>query len=388
MIRNEACPICGSTTDSLLDLSFGKKMMLPTEPGIRYCASDNFLFLTDCDQSAYDEYYASVANDTVHAELSGSGQASPISKLQRKKLVEALGAFFDQPRNVLDFGCGEGQLLMELGAAFPGSRFRGFDPGPAAKVGSRRAAERGLENLKIAGFAETAENGPFDLVILSHVLEHLVDFDLLQFLHDQLTAGGLMYIEVPNSLRYEEHGREEFLYYFDRLHVNHFTPQSIARLASPFGLEYLEHFEYAFPYRRSGDYPALGVLLRAGDASPAISSSSILESAARYIKQEAARAEAIRDRLSSFEGVLVWGTGDNFHRSVGNGGPLSGLRNMVLLDRREQDVLIEGKTYRTMDPLGGVRELPWPVAVTVSEGAGLIRDQVHAVAPNRQVFFV
>jgi hypothetical protein len=61
---------------------------------------------------------------------------------------------------------------------------------------------------------------------------------------------------------------------------------------------------------------------------------------------------------------------------------------MVLLDRREQDVLIEGKTYRTMDPLGGVRELPWPVAVTVSEGAGLIRDQVHAVAPNRQVFFV
>jgi len=125
---------------------------------------------------------------------------------------------------VLDFGCGEASLLIELATHFPSSVFLGFEPGPAAHTASNTAKTLGLDNLSIATMQEAHERGPYDLIIASHVMEHLVDFDLLHRLRDSLTESGILYVEVPDSLHYEDHQRLEFRYYFDRLHVNHFTP--------------------------------------------------------------------------------------------------------------------------------------------------------------------
>ena len=95
-------------------------------------------------------------------------------------------------------------------------------------------------------------------------------------MYSLLTKDGLLYIEVPDSLQYANYNRKEFLYYFDRLHVNHFTPQSLVRLLTPTGFGYLQHFEYGFPYRDGQDYPALGMLLSKGEAVVEVSSPSIL----------------------------------------------------------------------------------------------------------------
>jgi len=338
LTRDAHCPLCRSETDSLLRLRFNSKLNLPTEPEIRHCASDNFLFVSSGSQHAYDEYYKSLVNDSYHAELSGGSLHSPISRLQQAKLVEALDGFFVQNRKVLDFGCGEASLLIELAGEFPSSFFVGFDPGPAARIGSNKASLLGLSNLTIANQEETTKHGPYDLVILSQVAEHLLDFKLLKKLDSLLTADGLLYIEVPNSLLYEKHNRQEFLYYFDRLHVNHFTPQSLARLAESFNFFSVAHFEYTFPYRDGGEYPALGMLFSKSRHCDAISSPRILDTANRYIFQEKQRARAVAAQFDKGEGTLVWGAGDNFFRSVENGGPLSDLTNMVVLDRKRPDL--------------------------------------------------
>lgn len=387
-MRNDHCPICGSATEPVLRLRFNPKGRLPTNPEFRHCAVDNFLFLAEGDQSAYDEYYASIANDTVHQEVAIGTARSPIAKLQSDYLVAALQGFFDIPRKVMDFGCGEACLLVELALNFPSSTFVGFDPGPAAQIGSSKAKELGLHNLSIGDLKTCVERGPFDLVVASHVMEHLLEFDPLRLLHGLLAAEGLLYVEVPDPLRYETQERREFLYYFDRLHVNHFTPQSMARLAATCGFASVKHFPYSFPYRDGGEYPAFGMLLRKGPADAGVTSPDILAAVSRYIQQERSRAEKLADRLSAFEGVLVWGAGDNFFRSVENGGPLSHLRNLVLLDRRSCEIAVGNRKYHTMEPETGIRQHGWPVVVTVSEGRKAIGLQIAELDPDRDVFFV
>ncbi len=388
MIRNHRCPICESASDSVLKLRLNTKMKLPTEPEIRYCALDNFLFVANGSQQDYDEYYKFLANDSYHSELSGGNLRSPISKLQRDHLVEASGGFFESNRRVLDFGCGEASLLVELAIDFPSSIFFGFDPGPASQIGRSKAESLGLKNLFVADLKECMDRGPYDLVIASHVVEHLLDFDLLHLLNTLLIEGGLLYVEVPNALQYSTHNRQEFLYYFDRLHVNHFTPQSLARIAAKAGFGYLRHFEYGFPYRDGNAYPGLGMFFKKGEPSSAISSPSLLETTQRYISQEKERARKVAAQFNACEGVLVWGAGDNFYRSVENDGPLSGLSNMVLLDRRPQEISIGDRKYTTRDPQSGIRLHPWPVVVTVSEARKSIGEQVVNIDPSREIFFV
>lgn len=387
-MRNKNCPICGDRAESVLQLHLNAKMNLPTEIEISHCESDNFLFVANGSTLDYDDYYRSQANDSYHGEVSGGNLRSPIAMLQRSYLVPALDGFLDQPRKVLDFGCGEASLLVELASEFPCSAFFGFDPGPAAQFGSEKASGLGLNNIHISDLEKIKDRGPYDLVVLSHVVEHLLDFDLLDLLYALLTEKGLLYVEVPNSIQYVSHQRLEFLYYFDRLHVNHFTPQSLARVASSHGFGYVRHFEYAFPYRDGDQYPALGVLFRKGEPSIGISSLSSIEAIRRYIALEKERAKELAKNLNGYEGVLVWGAGDNFYRSCENGGPLSALRNMIILDRRPQTISIAGKEYRTEDPHDGIRRYSWPVVITVSEGRESLCNQVKQIDPHRPIFSV
>lgn len=206
--------------------------------------------------------------------------------------------------------------------------------------------------------------------------------------HSLLAENGLLYIEVPNSLQYATQERAEFLYYFDRLHVNHFTPQSLIRLLAAHGFGFVGHFEYKFPYRDGGEYPALGMSFRKGQEAVDVSSPSIRQTATRYISQEQGRAEALTKRLKTFEGVLVWGAGDNFYRSSENGGPLSYLPNIVVLDRRPQVVMNGGRKWTTEIPAEGIRRYPWPVVIAVSEGRNAICQQVKEIDPSREVFYL
>jgi hypothetical protein len=244
----------------------------------------------------------------------------------------------------------------------------------------------GLKNLTISD--QKPSDAPYDLIIASHVVEHLLNFDLLQSWNSLLSENGLLYIEVPNSLQYATHERREFLYYFDRIHVNHFTPQSLVRLLSAHGFGYVGHFEYNFPYRDGGEYPALGMLFRKGQQAVDISSPSVRQTAILYISQERLRAKALTEQLKTFEGVLVWGAGDNFHRSSENGGPLSSLRNIVVLDQRPQAIIIGDRKWITEIPAEGIRRYRWPVLITVSVGRKAICQQVQEIDPSRQVFFL
>ncbi len=387
-MRDTRCPICSFPADHILSIPLGVKMRLPTDINIRHCPGDNFAFVAAGLQQDYNEYYASLANDSVHQELAAGTARSPISILQCECLVTALGNFFSSPRKVLDFGCGEASLLIELATRFPASTFIGFDPGPAALTARKKTSDLGIDNLSFINLEECEAQAPFDLIILSHVLEHVLSLDFLSTLRNLLDTRGMIYIEVPDALQYDVHQRQEFLYYFDRLHVNHFTPQALARLASNHCLSYVKHFSYSFPYRDQRPYPALGMIFDChGKGVPPLSP-SILEVVSRYVRDEKLRSRHTAGLLNTFANTLVWGTGDNFYRSMSNDGPLAGLKGKTLLDQSRGDVIIEGSTYPTMDPLQAIQMYPWPVIITISEDRKKLDGRIREIDATRQVYFI
>lgn len=85
--------------------------------------------------------------------------------------------------SVLDVGCGSGRAINEMAAAFPRSRFTGYDLSPRA-IGAARAEarERGLANasFEVRDVADLSAGGRFDLVTA---------FDAI---HDQAEPAGVL----------------------------------------------------------------------------------------------------------------------------------------------------------------------------------------------------
>jgi 2-polyprenyl-3-methyl-5-hydroxy-6-metoxy-1,4-benzoquinol methylase len=380
-VRTEACPICAGPTNAVVRLDLGAKPPLPATLPIQACEVCDFAFVAAGDARDYDAYYAAVANDECHREVEGAD--SP-SAQQAALLRRQLGRL---PARVLDFGCGSGDLLAELAAANPDSHFVGWDVSAPA-LGTARQRLANLANAAIVPFEALASEGPFDLVILSHVLEHLLEFSLLATLRDLLADDGVIYIEVPDALRYEHRPRLEYLYYFDRLHVNHFTPQALASLGAKFGFGFTGQVERDFRYRDGQPYPAVGVFFRKDEPMAAVDSPDLGASLGRYLAGERHRFADVTRELSQLPGVLVWGAGDNFHRAASAGGPLSGLAKMRLLDRRTFRVRVGGADYETEPPEQTIRACPWPLVITVSEHRSAIQRQVVAIDPLRPIHFL
>lgn len=101
---------------------------------------------------------------------------------------------------VLDVGCGGGFLLEEL--ARRGHSGVGIDLSPeSVEIARARLADIGAGGRLDAqvGSAYEPPRGPFDLVCLTDVLEHLEDpRACLRALRGQMAPGGLLVISTPN----------------------------------------------------------------------------------------------------------------------------------------------------------------------------------------------
>lgn len=79
-------------------------------------------------------------------------------------------------------------------------------------------------------------NNPYDVIIMSHVLEHLTaPVETLQWAYDNLKPKGLFYIEVPNSLNFIEP------------HLSFWTSQTLIKM-------YSEYLSDKFTVEEFGNY--------------------------------------------------------------------------------------------------------------------------------------
>lgn len=141
--------------------------------------------------SFYNLYTTHVSNKKLNilstaARISRSSHLDNLKELFQNKNLNEI--------NVLDYGCGNGNLLIDLSNIGVKHVF-GYDMDPIA---CEFATSLGLKVF--SQFPKIQKNGPYDYIFLNHVIEHLIDPKKdMEDLALQLKPGGFIIIRTPNT---------------------------------------------------------------------------------------------------------------------------------------------------------------------------------------------
>jgi SAM-dependent methyltransferase len=141
-------------------------------------------------------------------------------------LVPGLAESLASGIEVLDVGCGRGRALARLAAAFPRSRFTGYDLSEAAVAeGNAQAAAAGLSNvwLEVRDAAALPASGRFDLVTAFDAIHDQADpAAVLAGVRGALKTSGVFLMQdigaSRDALKNAEHPLGAYLYAVSCLH--------------------------------------------------------------------------------------------------------------------------------------------------------------------------
>jgi 2-polyprenyl-3-methyl-5-hydroxy-6-metoxy-1,4-benzoquinol methylase len=312
------CPICGEESGEVLHTqNFVLPDGHPLAEGYDVVCCDRCGFVyadTTVSQKDYDIFYAKLSKYEDNKTSTG-GADSPYDAQRLRKTAACIAEFLpDNNLRILDIGCANGGLLgylKELGY----SNLYGIDPSPACVENTQR--NYGIEAAIGSLFKLPQNIGKFDIIILSHVLEHIQDIQsAIRSIEQLLHPEGYLYIEVPNAAEYIHHLYAPFQD-FNTEHINHFSEHYLNNLFQKESFINQELKEKIFDIAPQKTYPAIyGFWQRQSDhpQKEVIELDTRLkENIEQYIQgsKEMMRSmdEKIQAALQINHEIMVWGTG-------------------------------------------------------------------------------
>lgn len=135
----------------------------------------------------------------------------------------------ENPKHVLEVGCGEGHFLNKIEKAF--------------KVKGSEYSEKSIKKLIEKGIEFDSDQDSYDFILTFQVLEHVEDpKTFLRTIISKLEAGGCILITVPNNdskLMQERFG----LLDYPPHHMTQWTRKALENISSLYGLEIIEYYE-------------------------------------------------------------------------------------------------------------------------------------------------
>lgn len=288
---------------------------LPDAYDIVACEACGFVYAdTTGSQYDYDRYYYQHSKYEDPTVATGGSQ-NPYDHARIEEQADRIAAQIGKDARILDIGCASGGLLLAL-------RARGYQC--LHGVDGARACIEQLRSQKIpATLSRLSElhqgglqEGSFALIVLSHVLEHVVDLKpLLTAARSMLAENGKIYVETPDASRYDSISFVPY-YFFDSEHINHFDKHSLSRLAQAVGLYPIASGQTTLEVAEAMHYPACWVWLSLDEGTI----NMVMEQAEeaplhakvrKYIADSAARESyPILAALEKSQApVIVWGAG-------------------------------------------------------------------------------
>ena len=172
---------------------------------------------------------------------------SPAAFHRRRLVLELCLRHAPSARQVLDAGCGRGELVRELRRAYPRATLCASDVSPAS-VRETQRLEPSLEVLQMdLGEARLdprfeALLGRFELITCSEVVEHIPnDQQAVAHLASLLAPSGVLVLTVPGGKMSR----------FDELigHQRHYSVSALRSLAVSAGLQPLGVLAWGFPFQ-------------------------------------------------------------------------------------------------------------------------------------------
>lgn len=273
------CPICEDNKSSLL---YNQKYADHFNHKIVCCKNCNFIFVKNIpSKKYYEKYYRD------QSKYEGVREHEAHEDQSITKLLPFVKNNFSKDCKILDIGCSTGYLLSILKNEGY-NNLLGIDPAPKCKNIAKE--KYGLE-VKTNDLGTFNSSSRYDFIILSMVLEHLVDIKKnIQKIKEILKNNGYLYISVPNASNFYLNPVEPFGE-FSTEHINFFTEHSLHFLMRGFTNVLMESKDNS-----------LYSIWKNGDAG--------VESIVKYIKLSKSKLDRIQTKIDSLsEKVIVWGAG-------------------------------------------------------------------------------
>ena len=218
------CLLCGSEKYSTFEKthSFGYPL------SYYQCERCGLVFQSLAESQAADPDFYAEAYRKIY-----QGNPEPTAKdlyVQKSRAEFLIGFLRRQkigsPSRILDVGASSGMLLAAFRESF-GGRTTGVEPGDAYRA---YAEAQGLDIHPSLEALSAVGEGPFDLVSMIHVLEHLPDSvgTLKKIRKELLAAGGNLLIEVPNFYAHDS---------YELAHLACFTPHTLQETLKKAGFQ-------------------------------------------------------------------------------------------------------------------------------------------------------
>jgi SAM-dependent methyltransferase len=228
------CALCGSTESKPIAAGTDREYRTTIEHFCAVaCAGCGFVYLNprpaECE-------LGTIYPKTYHSYVIGDGLTAKMRRMAgRWRMARALGHYYPKRPRLLDIGCGNGWLLDVFKDLRPDMVTAGVDIDEQA---CRAARERG--HLAHTGrFEDIDWQGHYDIINLTHVIEHLSDpVAVMRRAAGLLSTGGIMVIETPNigALDHRWFRNTWGAYHFPR-HWSFFDAEHLDRAAADCGLE-------------------------------------------------------------------------------------------------------------------------------------------------------
>lgn len=198
-------------------------------------------------------YYAGAYRRSMGKSRNFEGHMESPNRLVRAASQAAwVEPFVSENGSWLDVGAGYGLLLSQVATLLPDWERCAVEPDESARDTLARVASKRFDHALLWDDANGLGR-TFDVISLSHVLEHLIDpLHALRILYGHLKPGGLLMLEVPNDHLVEMLRGERLN---DLPHLWFFSLHGLRYLAHRAGFEVVRGAELGL--RRPGVYAPL-----------------------------------------------------------------------------------------------------------------------------------
>jgi SAM-dependent methyltransferase len=275
-----------------------------------------------------EQHYASFSNYTIFGEPERI-RAEPAGPATRR-LLSLTGDIGVTPGRAYEIGCATGLHLHHF-------RQAGWTVGGCDLSSKAVAQARAVYGIDLdTGGEQTClpEKQGLDLVLMSHVLEHLYDpAGTVARAHGALREGGVLVLEVPCAVAPELLPPSWLAFE----HLHYFSPEVLEALLQSAGFEILE-IRIAM---KAFIYPVIAIAARKiGPAlcAPILPKTEETSRVARaFVAADTARWAKLRQRLLRMSGeVFIWGAGVHTALLLFHTGLMEHLSVIAITDRDSQ----------------------------------------------------
>ena len=315
---NRACAVCGSSQSETLHtqgFSLPAESPLPSRYDVVACLQCGFVYAdTSATQADYDKVYVGLSKYQDRRTAGGGGESAWDSERLDETAAAIMGYLRTPESSVLDVGCANGGLLYAIKRRGC-ENVLGIDP---SAVCVRNSVARGVAARVGSLSSLPPDMGRFDVVILAHVLEHVLDpAAAVKSVSACLADGGVLYLEVPDPSRYHEFVYSPFQE-FNTEHINHFSHTALGNLLTRRGFRAVSEVSKLMRCSEDCYFPALyGVYTREEKSSAPPSLVPDFVTRARlldYIGASRTLMSRLSERIAAVLGsssrVILWGTGE------------------------------------------------------------------------------